>query len=98
MKPLNGWLIIEPIKEIKEDGIEKSESGIFLVRHHNTPNTRLKKAKVLSISELFHEGRRWKTELTAGDCVLYDKTAVREVEEGEAKLTLVREVDVYIIL
>ena len=97
IKPLNGWIIIEPIGEDKQE--QTTSGGIIIQRQHNTPETRLGQAKVLSISELFHEGKQWETELKEGDIVVYEKGARQKHKNGEGEdVYMVREVDIYLVI
>ena len=97
IKPLNGWLIMEPIGEESDE--ETSAGGIILRRQHETPQTRVAKARIVRISELFHNGVLNKTELKVGDVVMYEKNARQKHQDSDGKdVYMIREVDVYIVV
>ena len=97
IKPLNGWIVIEPLDEAKDE--EVSSGGIILQRQHETPQTRVAKARVIKISELFHEGRTWESELKEGDVVMYERSARQKQKDSDGTFVyMVREVDIYLVI
>lgn len=91
LKPMNGYILIEPIEE------DITESGLKIVRHHQTSDRNTGKGKVLKTSkEYILAGTKVKqpTELKEGDIIIYFKPAEIKIKDKDKEYVLVREIDI----